>query len=602
MPRTKADLGKTTRRKPIVVDFTVPQRAHARSDRSSWRMLLNAWRGHAWSLSLVLVLGVLVIYPMAMLLLGALTTTNPALEGISTALTLDNFRDIANSSLVRDAAVNSLVTCGIGTFFALVIGVGLAWIVARTDTPGKGWVEISAIMPLFLPPMVAAVAWSYMGSPTTGLLNVFFKQFGWDLRVNFYSLSGMIAVFAMYYAPYVYMFVSAALKNMDPSLEEAAQMSGAGPLRSMLTITFPLIAPAILSGSLLCFIVMFGIYGIPAALGTPGKIDVLTTYLFRLTSWTPPMFNAAAAVAIVLVIVTAVCVAVQHWVLAGRSFVTVTGKSFKPRTLDLGRWRWFTFGIAALYALVAVVLPCIGLLVGAFRRFMFVPDFASLFDTAQYSLIHFERLFASDLVWRSFWNTLEVGVMSAVIGGVLAFSLAYTINRTRLPFRRSLDILSTAPVAVPGLVIGVAYLWAWIAFSEELWGTTLILALALVARFLPDTLKVFSAALTQIHGELEEASRICGAGTLQTILRIIVPLTVPGIISAMSLLFILSIRELGSSLFLFTNNTIVMPVLLLDFYEGGDTGATAAFSAFQALLLLVIVGGANLLGRLSQIK
>jgi iron(III) transport system permease protein len=584
-----------------MAEIAVAKTADAWTDRAALRVA-GLWRRYAWTGLLILTLFILVVYPLSMLILGSLTTTNPALEGLSSVLTLQNFQEVLGNPQVRTAALNSLVSCGFGTFFAVIIGVGLSWIVARTDTPLKGWVETASIMPLFMPPLVAAVAWSYIGSPTTGLINMFFKEFGWEFRLNMYGMSGMIAVFAMYYAPYVYMFVSAALKNMDPALEEAAQMSGAGPFRTMLTITLPLVAPAILSGSLLAFIVMFGIYGIPAALGTPGRIDVLPTYLFKLTSWTPPLFNTAAAVAIIMVVVTSLCVALQHWALSGRSFVTVTGKSFKPRTLRLGRWRWLTFGLASLYALVAVVLPCIGLLVAAFRKFLFVPNLASLFDTRQYSLGHFDRLFESALVWRSFWNTLEVGLISALLGGLLAFAISYTIHRTHAPFRRTLDILGTAPVAVPGLVIGVAYLWAWVAFSGVLWGTTLIIALALIARFLPDTLKVLGSSLMQIHRELEEASKICGTGTLQTILRIIVPLTLPGLISAMSLLFILSIRELGSSLFLFTNTTIVMPVLLLDFYEGGDTGATAAFSVFQTALLLVIVGGANMLGRMTRVR
>ncbi len=584
-----------------MADIAVTKTTHAWTDRAAVRAA-NVWRRYAWTVFLIVTLTVLIVYPLAMLILGALTTTNPALEGLSSTLTLQNFREILANEQVRTAAVNSLVSCGLGTFFAVVIGVGLSWIVARTDTPMRGWVETASIMPLFMPPLVAAVAWSYVGSPTTGLINMFFKELGWEFRFNMYSMTGMVAVFAMYYAPYVYMFVSAALKNMDPALEEAAQMSGAGPVRTMLTITLPLVAPAILSGSLLAFVVMFGIYGIPAALGTPARIDVLTTYLFKLTSWTPPLFNTAAAVAIIMVAVTTLCVAVQHWALSGRSFVTVTGKSFKPRTLKLGPWRWVTFALACFYALVAVVVPCIGLLVAAFRKFLFVPNLASLFDSRQYSWNHFSQLFESALVWRSFWNTLEVGIISALVGGVLAFALSYTIHRTNMPFRRTLDMMGTAPVAVPGLVIGVAYLWAWVAFSGFLWGTTWIIALALVARFLPDTLKVLSGSLMQIHRELEEASKICGTGTLPTILRIIVPLTLPGLISAMSLLFILSIRELGSSLFLFTNSTIVMPVLLLDFHEGGHTGATAAFSVLQVVVLLVIVGGANLLGRMTTVR
>ena len=434
-----------------MAEIAVAKSADARTDRIALRFAYF-WRRYAWAGILILTLIVLVVYPLAMLVLGALTTTNPALEGLSSTLTLQNFQETLGNEQVRTAAVNSLISCGLGTFFAVIIGVGLSWIVARTDTPMRGWVETASIMPLFMPPLVAAVAWSYVGSPTTGLINMFFKELDWEFRLNMYSMTGMVAVFAMYYAPYVYMFVSAALKNMDPALEEAAQMSGAGPVRTMLTITLPLVAPAILSGSLLAFVVMFGIYGIPAALGTPARIDVLTTYLFKLTSWTPPLFNAAAAVAIIMVVVTTLCVAVQHWALSGRSFVTVTGKSFKPRTLKLGPWRWVTFGLACLYALVAVVVPCIGLLVAAFRKFLFVPNLASLFDPKQYSLGHFQHLFDSALVWRSFWNTLEVGIISALIGGLLAFALSYTIHRTNLPFRRTLDMMGTAPVAVPGLV------------------------------------------------------------------------------------------------------------------------------------------------------
>jgi iron(III) transport system permease protein len=228
---------------------------------------------------------------------------------------------------------------------------------------------------------------------------------------------------------------------------------------------------------------------------------------------------------------------------------------------------------------------------------MFVPSVASLVDPKQYTLGHFERLLDTQIVWRSIWNTVEVGVMTALVGGTVAFAVAYTVTRTTVPGRRFIDVLATMPVAIPGLVIGVAYLWAWIGLAGGLWGTTVILALALVARFLPDTMKVMSGSLVQIHRELEEASKICGRGTLQTILRIVLPIGRPGVIAAISLLIILAIRELGSSLFLFTNDTIVMPVLLLELYEGGNAGATAAFSVLQAVILLVIVGGTNLLSR-----
>jgi iron(III) transport system permease protein len=228
---------------------------------------------------------------------------------------------------------------------------------------------------------------------------------------------------------------------------------------------------------------------------------------------------------------------------------------------------------------------------------MFVRTIASLFDERQYSLVHFERLFANPLALRSIWNTMEVGLVTAIVGGVLAFAIGYTINRTRMPARRSIDVISTLPVAIPGLVIGVAYLWAWIGLPGGLYGTIWILALAFVARFMPDTVKALSTSLLQIHRELEEAAWICGKGVLGTIRSVVIPLARPGVIAAMTLLFILAIRELGSSLFLYTSNTMVMAVLLLDYYEGGNVGITAAFSLVQMVLLAGVIGIANLLSR-----
>jgi iron(III) transport system permease protein len=339
----------------------------------------------------------------------------------------------------------------------------------------------------------------------------------------------------------------------------------------MFTITFPLIAPAIISGMLLSFIVMLGIYGIPAVLGTPGDIPVLTTYIFKLTNWSPPLYSTAASVAIILMVVTGFLVWLQQRVLSRRSYTTVAGKSFRPALLNLGPWRYFTLALAVVYLFVVVVLPTLALIVAAFRKFLFVRTFASLFDERQYSLVHFERLFANPLALRSIWNTMEVGLITALVGGV--------------------------PVAIPGLVVGVAYLWAWIGLPGGLYGTIWILALAFIARFMPDTVKALSTSLLQIHRELEEAAWVCGKGLLGTIRTIVLPLARPGVIAAMTLLFILAIRELGSSLFLYTSNTMVMAVLLLDYYEGGNVGITAAFSLVQTILLGVLIGIAHLLSR-----
>lgn len=551
-----------------------------------------------WVGALLILLTFLVIYPLLMLLFGALSDSNPIVDGFGNFNpSLDHFIKVLGNENVHYAFFNALAACGGGTILAVAIGLAFSWIVVRTNTPFKRFIAGASMIPLFVPPLVAGVAWSILASPKTGLLNTALKWMGIDFRFDFYSMSGLIIVFGIYYAPYVYMFTSSALQNMDPSLEEASEVSGASAFTTLFTVTFPLIAPAILAGSLLSFVVMLGIYGIPAALGAPANINVLTTYIFKLTAWSPPLYNTAAAVAILLMFVTAIMVWAQQRILTGKSFATVAGKAFRPRALNLGPWRWFTFSLALVYLFVVVVLPTLALSIAAFRKFLFIKDFDALFDERAYSWVHFNQVFDNPLTMLSIWNTMKVGVFTAVIGGVLAFAIGYTVNRTQVPGRKAIDLLSTIPVAIPGLVVGVAYLWAWIGLPGGLYGTIWILALAFVARFIPDTVKALSTSFMQIHKELEEAAWICGRGLLSTIVTIVLPLARPGVVASMTLLFVLAIRELGSSLFLYTSDTTVMAVLLLDYYEGGNIGKTAAFSLVQTVILAVLLGLTNWLSR-----
>jgi len=331
-------------------------------------------------------------------------------------------------------------------------------------------------------------------------------------------------------------------------------------------------------------------------LGAPANISVLTTYIFKLTNWSPPLYSTAAAVAIILMVVTGALVLLQQRVLAGRSFTTVAGKAFRPRVVELGSWRWLTLALALLYLFTVVVLPTLALIVAAFRRFLFIPTAGSLFEMRHYSLVHFEAVFDNPLTMRSIWNTMEVGLATAVLGGLIAFAIGYTVHRSSAPARRAIDLIATLPAAIPGLVIGVAYLWAWIGLPGGLYGTIWILALAFIARFMPATVKVLSTSLMQIHRELEEAAWVCGRGTLSTIGSIVLPLARPGVIASMTLLFILAIRELGSSLFLYSSKSMVMAVLLLDYYNQ-NINITAAFSVVQTVLLAVLISIAHWLSR-----
>jgi len=553
----------------------------------------------AWTLFLLCILGFLVVYPILMLGWGAVSTSGPAAS--DGHITLQAFIDVVRDPGVRRVTLNTLIVCGGGTVVAVIVGLFFSWVTARTNTPLARGIEVVSIMPLLISPLVAGVAWSILGSPKTGLLNVALSGLGLDARFNVYTPAGIIAIFGIYYAPYVYMFTAAAMRNMDPSLEEAAAISGVSTWRTLFQITLPLIAPAVTAGAMLSFVVMLGIYGIPAALGTPERYAVLTTYIYELLSSAPADFNKAAATSLILIFVTALAVLAQQRVLRGKSFVTVAGKAFKPRRIDLGRWKYVTLAIAIAYLFVAVALPMTALLIGSLRRFLYLPNLAAIFDWQTYTLAHFTRLFSNSLTTLSLVNTVKIGVITALVGGLLSFALAYTIYRTRLPLRRWLDVISTLPVAIPGLVIGVAYIWAWISLPGGLYGSIWILALAFVARFIPDTVKSLSTSLLQIHAELEEASLICGRGRLATIRRIILPLIAPGLVSSMSLLFILAIRELGSSLFLYSSQSLPMSVLLVNLYEGGDFGVTAAFSMIQTLILVAVVLATTWLGRVMHI-
>ncbi|MGI4795544.1 MAG: ABC transporter permease [Janthinobacterium lividum] len=579
------------------VALEVVPAAGRRTTRPSARLTGAIWTG-----LLLLILAFLVIYPVAMLVVGALTGGDPVVDGYRLeTLSLDRFWAVLSNDNVHLALFNSMTTCLGGTALAVLIGLAFAWIVVRTDTPAKRVIAAAGLLPLFVPPLVGGVAWAILGSPKTGLINMVLAKSGLDFRVNLYSTEGIIFVFGMYYAPYVYMFTASALKNMDPSLEEAAEMSGASSLRTMLTVTFPLILPAIVSGMLLSFVVMLGIYGIPAVLGTPANIPVLTTYIYTLTNWSPPLYGQAASVAILLMAVTGVLVVLQNKVLSGRNYTTVAGKAFRPRALRLGPWRWVTLGLAVIYLMIVVVLPTLALMVAGFRKFLFVRDLPSLFDLKQYSTVHFDRLFSNPQTVTALVNTLKVGLIAAVVGGVLAFAIGYTVTRSRAPGRSLVDAIATVPVAIPGLVIGVAYLWAWIGLPGGLYGTLWILALAFIARFIPDTVKALSTSLMQIHRELEEAAWICGRSMLSTIVTVVLPLARPGVAAAMTLLFILSTRELGSSLFLYSSGSMVMSVQLLNYYEGGNLSITAAYSLVQVILLGLVIGIGNLLSRGSRL-
>jgi len=567
------------------------QTASAQLARRSRRFLpTDAW-GHALLIgSWTLLLGFLIAYPIGILLLGSFSRESPrALRFALDNFTVENYARLLGSTGFRSALLTSAETAAGGALLAVLIGVLFALVVAKTDFPGKSFVETIVLIPFFVSPLLGAIAWSVLGSPHSGLLNLLLRSLGVGVTININTLGGVIFVFAIYYAPYAYLLLVSALGNIDATLEDAAEISGAHAGQSLTRIVLPLVQRAILSSFLLVYATMLSLYAIPFVIGEPGRLTFLTTYLWRLLLQSPADFQTAAAVSTFLILVALGGLALQYRLIGRRSFVTVTGRGHRVRVTRLGRWRYLVAAPVILYVLVSVVLPYFAIVQASFRNFLFFQSLGQLFSTDNLTWSHMSGLFSRPIMRRSIQNSLFVGLNVALLGAALSLVVSYLVQRTRAPGRRALEFVAMMPLGVPGLVIGVAYLWAWIGLPIGLYGTIWILVLAYVSRLLPEGVQGVTASLVQVDRDLEEAARVTGSSTLRVLWSIILPLVRPGVAATAILMLILSIREIGPSLFLYNSSTIVMAVQVLSSWEVGDLGGAAALSLVQSLVLTALV-------------
>ena len=429
--------------------------------------------------ALLLLLCGLIVLPVGVLVLGSFLSEAPrALRVDWSGLTLRNYREVVTAAGFLPVLGATLGAALLGTAGATAIGAGLAWLAVRTDVPGRRMLDAVAVMPLFVPPLVGAFAWDILASPRAGVLNIVLRAMGVPVTLNVYSFGGIGFAYAIYYAPYVYLFVAAALRNMDATLEEAAAMSGAGRWKVLRQVTLPLVAPAILASGLLVFVLLIELFAIPAVLGEPGGLHFIAVRIWDLIGFTPPAVNAASALGVLLLLLTVALVMVQHRVASRRSFVTVAGKGQRVRPVALGAARWPLAALGFGYLLLVVVLPTLALLFIALRRNVFFFNLRAMFDPAQFSFEHFAVAFGDPVVVGTLWSSLAVSAGTMLAGGVLYFVVSYVVHRTRLPGRRALDLVTVLPVAIPGIIIGLGYLWSWISLPIGLYGTLAMLILA----------------------------------------------------------------------------------------------------------------------------
>lgn len=538
-------------------------------------------------IALYAVLTLLIVLPVALVVLSAFTSTTPRPGNIDfSSLTFDNFAAVFGSG-ARQAALNSLLV-GIGSsVLALVIGGFLAFVTARTNVRGARFLYFVGLVPMFLPSYVGALAWSLLGGPNAGLLNVLARDLKLPDVVNIYNIGGLIFVLALYYAPYAFLLTHSAFSLMNPDLEEAARTHGAKPFTVLRRVTIPLATPAVLGAAILIFVLTVENFPV-AQITSGGRLDTLPTYIFRLMNSAPARGNEAAAVAITLVVIVLAVTALQRRVVARRSFITVAGKGMKLGKFDLGRFRTPALVLGLGYFVLSTVLPLLALLFVAMHKSPYVNSITAAFTKGRMSLEAISKAVTSDVVMRATVNSVIVAVAAAVVGTVLAFIVSYVVNRTTLPGREGLGYLSMLPLAVPAIVLGLGLLWTWLMLPVPVYGTLLVMIIAFVAAQMPQGYQGASSSILQIHRDLEDSAVMHGANRPQAVWRVTAPLLRVPLTSTFLLLLMLSMRELTVPLFLFTTDTRLLSIVIFDDFENGVMQRSAATSLVYCVVIFAL--------------
>jgi iron(III) transport system permease protein len=529
---------------------------------------------------LLVVLLFLTAYPMAMLVYGSLSTAPPGEAGSWSLVGWRAMLSRTNGLVLLNTVVLSLVK----TVLAMGLALLLAWIVARTDTPGRETLEVLITLPFYIPPILTAMAWGMLGTPKGGLINLAWT--GLTGRpgpiVDVYSYGGVVWHMMQYSTPFLFLLMVGAFKSMDPSLEEASRLSGATGWTTFRRVTLGLMLPVTTSAFILSFI--RGVESFESALvfGTPAGIEVITTEIYHLIHHTNrPDYPQATALALGIMVLMFGLVAWQWRLLGGRSFFTVTGKGYTPRVTRLGRWRWVTFSVCVLFFAVTVVLPVGQLAIGSFFRFF------GFYRMNMLTLEHYRAVWENRLFWRALGNTLLLGFLGATITMILGALIAYVLVRTRFRIRRALEVLAWLPWMMPGMVLGIGLLWAYALMPGpiQLYGTLWALLVAYVTLGTPLSVRTMSGAFAQLANDLEECSRIHGAAWWTTFRRILLALAWPAFAVGWILIFFIILRELSASILLYSVGHEVLSVVVMRLWSEGKAEQVSVI----ALIMLVLV-------------
>ena len=541
----------------------------------------RSWRPGPRLVSLVVGGGaaVLVLYPIAYLIQASLSVGDPQARPPE-AYGLDNFAGLGRYAHIFG---NTLLVASVATVLAIVIGFAMGWILSRTNVPGRAAFEQLMAMPYYVTPLMGALAWALIGSPTSGFVNQIWRALGGDghlIDVN--TPWGIAWVMALFEGSVAFVMIAAVMKSMDPALEEASQIIGASRLRTMLRITLPLVIPGVLGAAIFVFAEMLGSFAAALVLGTPNRYYVITTAIYQLVQQYPPKIQVAAAMGVSLFAVMFFMLFLYRRIVMAGSYVTITGKAFRPRVADVGPLRYLLLGVCVLYLLAAVGLPLVTLLYASLQKI------AVAFPTAEnWTLENFRVAMTMNAVRSALTNSLLLGFGTATIGVVLMGLLAWLIYRSRLPGSGLIEYVVMFPQAVPRLVFAFGLMWAWVVFPIPIYGTLWLLLLAYLTVFLPLGVRTIAGVMLQIDKSLEECAQMCGAPWAFRVRTVTIPLLMPGLVAAWLLLFIASIRELGASILLMGPHSKVITPSIVESWFGTSSELTAALALIQTLVVAI---------------
>ena len=525
------------------------------------------------------VAAVLVLYPMFFLLQASLDVGDPQARP-PTAYGFDNFNGLFQYPQIL---LNTLTVSVAATVMALVFGFIMAWILTRTNVPGRDLFEQLMAVPYYLTPLLGALAWSLLGSPESGFINQIWRALGGSNHlIDINTAYGIAWVMALFEGSVAFVMIAAVMKSMDPSLEEASQIIGASRLRTMLRVTLPLVLPGVLGAAIFVFAEMLGSFAAALVLGLPSRYYVITTAMYQMVQQYPPKVQIAAAMGVSLFAVMFFMLFLYRRIVMAGSYVTITGKAFRPRVIDVGKLRYVFFGICLLYLFAAVGLPLATLLYASLQKI------AVAFPAAgNWTLENFRIAVTMNAVRSALTNSLLLGLGTATLGVVLMGLLAWLIYRSPLRGRGLIEYVVMFPQAVPRLVFAFGLMWAWVVFPIPIYGTLWLLLIAYLTVFLPLGVRTIAGVMLQIDKSLEECAQMCGASWAFRIRTVTIPLLVPGLIAAWLLLFIASIRELGASILLMGPHSKVITPSIVESWFGTSSELTAALAVIQTLVVAI---------------